>query len=157
MRKLFFYGVVIILSGIFISVFFARALVRNPLVGSASLEYTLYEANINCSVASGTVAVVAGTQLDGLSLSSMTASVSSTGATGAIQLTPRKQRGATSTDMLSTPLFIDSSEYSSVTAATSSVINQSNATLAQGDIVYIDIRACHTTPSTGLFAPFEFQ
>ena len=73
--------------------------------------------------------------------------VGTAGATNATSVQARLIRGSTTIGkMFSTPVSVDSAEWSSTTAATPAVINFSAATVQGGDVIQFDVPAVSTTP-----------
>lgn len=80
---------------------------------------------------------------NGLSLVDCDAYVTGASSSGALTIQIRNITKAV--DMLSTAITIDVSELSSLTAATASVINYSNNTVASGDQIAIDVDGAGTS------------
>jgi hypothetical protein len=94
-------------------------------------------------------------QLRSAILSEVHAEVITAGTTGTtdIQIANVTQ----SVDLLSTKLTIDSAETGSDTAATAAVINQVNASIAENDLIRVDVDAVSTTAPKGLMVTLGFR
>lgn len=84
-------------------------------------------------------ATLSGKRLVDVSVRALTPSSS-----GAVQVMLRRWRGGTSLDMLSTPVTLDSGEYSSTTALTPFVIDAAAEDVITDDFVFVDIDAAGT-------------
>lgn len=82
-------------------------------------------------------------------------SVSTTG-TGVTTVQLRRKRAGVDVDMLSTPLTIDSGEYTSLSAATPAVIDTANDDVQVGDLVLMDIDGA-ANGAKGLFVQMTFS
>lgn len=110
-----------------------------------------YEADDDTAIFNGTVGFCVPPSMNGMIITTITATTYTAGIGGTLSVQIRKSRAGTDVDVLSTKCTIDSGEYSSTTAATSYVINTSYDQLLTGDLVFCDIDAVHsTTPAQGL-------
>jgi hypothetical protein len=92
---------------------------------------------------------------NGLNLTGVAAWVGTTGTTGTTDIQVRNITD--SQDMLSTKMTIDSTERSTLTAATPAVINTSYDDVATDDFIAIDVDAVHSgTPAKGLWVELTF-
>ena len=80
--------------------------------------------------------------IDGATLSSVAAYVTTVSSAGAVTVQIRNT--TTVADVLSTPITIDVSEFTSYTAATPAVIDPAEAVVTQADIIAIDIDTAGT-------------
>lgn len=91
--------------------------------------------------------------LNGLSLSTVIASVHTKGITGTTDVQVRRRRAGVDADMLSTKVTIGDEYY-----AADGVVNSGNAEVATGDQIYIDVDAVHSgTAPTGLSVTVVFE
>lgn len=125
--------------------------------GTKSVCIAVTESDTDCAVANGTIAFVVPASMGTMDLVGVTASVHTAGTTGTMDIQIRRRRATTDADMLSTKVTIDSTETSSTTAATPYVINTSNDDVNEGDNIYIDVDAVHTTAAKGLSVVLEFR
>lgn len=94
-------------------------------------------------------------ELNGMNLVAVAASVYTAGTTGTTDIQLRNKTD--SVDMLSTKLTIDSTETDTSTAATPAVIDTTKDDVATGDIIAFDIDAVSTTAAKGLVIEMKFE
>ena len=85
---------------------------------------------------------VISSDLDGARLTAAEAFVTTVSSSGTPTVQVRNITDAV--DMLSTAITVDASEYSSYTAATRSVVNATNAVVATGDRIALDVDTAGT-------------
>ena len=95
------------------------------------------------------------TDLNGLNLTRVAATVITAGTTGTLDI--QIHNVTLAQDVLSTKLTIDSGKTDSATAATAAVINSSYDHVATADLYRVDIDAVHTTAPKGLMLTLEFS
>ena len=117
-----------------------------------------YESDDDTAVFNGTVGFCIPPSMTGMNIFSVTATTYAAGVGGTLSIQLRRSRAGTDVDILSTKCTIDSTEYSSTTAATPYVINTSNDDLVTGDLIFCDIDGVHsTTEAQGLSVIVEAQ
>jgi len=122
-----------------------------------------YESDDDTAVFDGTVGFCVPPSMDGMIIKTVTATTYTAGVGGSLAIQLRKSRAGTEVDILSTKCTIDTTEYSSTTAATAYVIDDSGIEgvdqvneLLTGDLIFCDIDTVHsTTPAQGLSVVVE--
>lgn len=94
-------------------------------------------------------------ELNGMNLVAVAASVYTAGTTGTTDIQLRNKTD--SVDMLSTKITIDSTETDTSTAAIAAVIDTTKDDVATGDIIAIDVDAVSTTAAKGLVIEMKFE
>lgn len=94
-------------------------------------------------------------ELNGMNLVAVAASVYTAGTTGTTDIQLRNKTD--SVDMLSTKLTIDSTETDTSTAAAAAVIDATKDDVATGDIIAIDVDAVSSTAAKGLLIEMKFE
>ena len=92
---------------------------------------------------------------DGMDLTSAHASVVVAGTVGAT-LDIQIYNMTKATDMLTTKITVDATEYHSLTALTPPVIDTAADDVNEGDVLRVDVDALNTTPGQGLSIILEF-
>jgi hypothetical protein len=118
--------------------------------GTKDINFAVFGSATACAVGDGTTGVVVPAALNGMNVVEVVGSVHTAGTTGTMDIQVRRHRGATDADVLSTKATIDTTEHSTVTAATGYTVDTANDDLATGDMLFIDVDAIHTTPALGL-------
>jgi len=93
-------------------------------------------------------------ELDGWDLINAQASIEIAGTTGTYDM--QIHNVTTAVDMLSTVITIDSTELTSYTAATPSVVDAANDDVSTGDKIRFDVDSVHTTEGFGEQAILTF-
>lgn len=119
------------------------------------VQFQLFSGTQNASVGDGRAYFKIPAGYNAHNLSAVTASVITAGTTGTLDIQIYNVTQAA--DMLSTKLTIDSGETTSETAATPAVIDTANDDVATNDLIRVDIKAVHTTPSQGLILGLTFN
>jgi hypothetical protein len=128
-----------------------RSVTPDGLAGSIHGQKSFCIATVGSSTAtsvgSGTAFFVVPVQLNGMDITSVTASTYTAGVGSATTLNVVRRRGLTEVDVLSSELSIAATEYTT----TSTGINTSNDDLVTGDKLYVDISAISSgTAADGL-------
>jgi len=118
--------------------------------GTKDMNVAVFGSSTACAVGNGTTGIVVPAALNGMNIIEVVAAVHTAGTTGTMDIQIRRRRGSTDTDVLSTKATIDTTEHTSVTAATAYVVNTANDDLATGDMIFVDVDAIHTTAALGL-------
>jgi hypothetical protein len=118
--------------------------------GTKDMNIAVFGSSTACAVGNGTTGIVVPAALNGMNIVEVVAAVHTAGTTGTMDIQIRRRRGSTDTDVLSTKATIDTTEHTSVTAATAYVVNTANDDLATGDMIFVDVDAIHTTAALGL-------
>lgn len=128
-----------------------------------SVCISVVAADTAIAVAQGTVAFVVPASMDGMSLSDVIASITST-TLGAGTLTTKCQvrkinvADSSEDDMLSTEVTIDPGEQSSLTAAAAFVVDSATSQVLKGDGILVDIdQIPETTDPEGLAVVLSFD
>lgn len=119
------------------------------IFGTVLLQFTLANPTSDLTTGDGKYYFHVPAELSGMNIVGVVAAVVTAGTTGTSDFQVARIRSGTPADVLSTKVTIDSTETSSLTAATPAVINTSNDDLATGDWIRIDVDAVSTTKPKG--------
>ncbi len=144
-----------------------RAVSPDSLAGSdlgrIDFEVTAFAPATNTATGDGKAFLHITDTVDGMNLVYVHAAVFTEGTTGTLTVAIRRTRGdtpggATTIDMLSTNITVDTGEYGSHSAATPAVINASNDDAAEDDFIIIDVDGVHSgTAAKGLVVTLGFR
>lgn len=121
-----------------------------------TVQLTAFGPTTDVATGDGKVGLRVPKELDGFNLVAVAGCVTTAGTTGTEDIQIRRVRSATPQDMLSTKITIDSAEVDSSTAATPAAINATYDDILEGDQIYIDIDAKHTTAAKGTMVHLTF-
>lgn len=114
-----------------------------PFIRNAHYEIKLFSDTVTATTGDGKFIFAIPEDLDGFSLFSAEAFVSTVSSSGNPTIQVRNVSAAV--DMLSTRITIDSGEPTSYTAATPSVVNSLNALVATGQLIALDVDVAGTS------------
>lgn len=127
---------------------------QGPAGAAASTErafsMAVFDSDVVCATGDGKLGFCVPATMSGMNIVDIVATSHTAGTTGTMNIQLRRRRVATDVDVLSTVATVDSTEPSSVTAATGHTINTANDDVLEGDLLFIDVDAVHTTPALGL-------
>lgn len=131
------------------------ALAGSTIFGTKTVEIEVFPPEVYWEVGSGKRYFVIPQSMNGMNLVRVFARCIASGTTGTGDV--RIYNVTDSHDMLSTKITIDSTEYSTATAATPPVIDTNYDDVATNDLLRIDIDAVHTIAAKGLYVVLEFM
>ena len=108
-----------------------------------------------CAVADGVIEFPIPAKLNNYNLAAVTGFVNTAGTTGTMDVQIRNKTDTT--DMLSTKMTFDSTETSTLTAATPSVVDATHDDVVTNDIIAVDIDVIQTTAAKGLYILFKWS
>lgn len=123
--------------------------------GDKSVQISVVDPATALATGDGKFYFLIDSTLNGYKLTSVLASVITAGTTNTLDIQIANVTDAV--DILSTKLTVDSTETSSLTAATPAVINAANANVSTMDLLRIDIDAIHAVPTQGLIVVLLFS
>ena len=133
-----------------------RAISPDSLAGSnfgvKEAPFMIVKSDTSVAVADGKEGLTIPGSMNGMNLIGVIAGVHTQGVTGSTTVQVRRRRAGIGADMLSTPVSLGA-----VFNASNGVINTSTDDIQTGDIVYVDVKAVHTTPPLGLYVTLLFQ
>lgn len=115
-----------------------------------AFSIAVFDSDVNCSTGDGKLGFCVPATMAGMDVTDIVCTSHTAGTTGTMDIQLRRRRVATDADVLSTVVTVDTTEPSSITAATAHTINTSNDDLLEGDLLFIDVDSVHTTPALGL-------
>ena len=132
-----------------------RAISPDGLAGSIhgkkGVCFILIESDTDVAIVDGKTAFTVPLSMDGMDLISVLASVHTKGVTGTTDVQVRRRRAGSDADMLSTKITIGDEYF-----ASDGVIDGNNDDVEDGDQIYIDVDAIHTTAPKGLSVVLTF-
>jgi hypothetical protein len=123
--------------------------------GIRYFETVCFDYTVDVSTGDGGSYIHVPKEYAGMKLVEVHALVITAGTTGTTDIQLHNVTGAV--DMLTTVITIDSGETGSDTAATPPVINTSNNTVAENDVLRVDIDAVSSTAPKGLIVTMGFK
>lgn len=123
-----------------------------PFHQMAVLPISVFNSDEQIVVGNGIVGIPIDAKLDGWILKDVTAMVSTQGVTGATDIQIRRRRSGANADMLSTKVTIGAEYF-----ASDGVINATYEDVAEGDLLFVDVDAIHTTAPYGLSLTLKFD
>jgi len=126
-------------------------------LGIGDIEFTviIVAPLSSCAIADGVIEFPIPARLNNHNLTGVTGWVNTAGVTGTMDVQVRNKTDAV--DMLSTKMTFDSTETSTLTAATPAVIDTTKDDVVTNDIIAVDIDAIHTTAAKGLYILFKWS
>ncbi len=110
--------------------------------GAKSFNIMPFAASQTISTGNGQLGFVVPADMDGMDIVDCVATFTgSVGTVTNIEIQIRRVRGGSATDVLSTKLTIDATEWSSIDATTPHGINGGSDDLLEGDVIFVDIDA----------------
>ena len=136
-----------------------RAVTPDALAGSnfgeKTVEMVVFDFGTDVATGDGKFYFHVPSPLDGMNLVEVHAEVITEGTTNTTDI--QIANATDSTDMLSTPLTIDSGETGSDSAAVPAVIDGTKDDVATNDLLRIDVDSVSTTAPTGLLITLTFR
>jgi hypothetical protein len=123
--------------------------------GKRVVEWFIFDPGASLSVGDGKAYFVVPTELNGMNLVRVAATVITAGTTNST--TVQIHNATDSVDMLSTLMNIETGETSTRTSATPGTIDTTKDDVATGDVLRCDIDAVSTTEPKGLIVEMVFQ
>jgi hypothetical protein len=124
-------------------------------IGTEVVEVAVFAPTTDVAVGDGKAYFIVPTELNGMNLVRVAATVITAGTTNAT--TVQIANVTDSVDMLSTLMNIESTETSTRTSATPGTIDTTHDDVATGDVLRIDVDAVSTTAPKGLIIEMAFQ
>ena len=115
-----------------------------------AFSIAVFDSDVNCAAGDGKLGFCVPATMAGMDVTDIVCTSYTAGTTGTMDVQLRRRRVATDVDVLSTVVTVDSTEPSSITAATGHTIDTANDDLLEGDLLFIDVDAVQTTPAKGL-------
>lgn len=123
-------------------------------VGAKAIQLQCFARATNCATGDGAADFIVPAVMNGMNIVAVQADVKTAGTTNTMDIQINNSRTG---DVLSTKITIDSTEVSTLTAATAAVIDTTKDDLATGDQLRIDVDAVHSTPAKGLWVTITAQ